>query len=110
MQLASNHILDNNEPLIGLAAAVRKHGAHPGTGARWIMKGCRSTSGERIHLEAVRRGYKWVTSAEAVERFFARLSPPAASTAPVTPAPVTTPTDRRRAAEAAARELESAGA
>ena len=86
---ATTHpILDNDEPQIGLATAGGKCSAHPATVARWIQKGCRSVSGERVHLEAVRRGYKWVTSAEALLRFFARLStPPARHARPGHPRP-----------------------
>jgi hypothetical protein len=32
-------------------------------------------SGERVHLEAVRLGGRWVTSREALQRFAQRLTP-----------------------------------
>ena len=104
----TNQILDDDEPLIGMAAPGRKYGVHPGTLTRWIQSGCRSTTGERVHLEGVRRGSKWFTSWSALTRFFARLSTPAFQAVPATPLP--TPTDRRRAVEVAVRELESMGA
>lgn len=104
----TNQILDDDDPLIGMAAAGRKYDVHPGTMTRWIQSGCRSTTGERVHLEGVRRGYKWRTSWKALARFFARLSTPATRAAPAHPVP--TPIDRRRAVDAAARELESMGA
>ena len=105
MHPATSQILHDDDPLLGMAAAGRKYSTHPATVTRWIQSGCRSTTGERVHLEGVRRGYKWFTSARALVRFFARLSarPAAAVTA-------VAPPDRRTAAEAAARELESAGA
>ena len=98
----TTRILEDDEPLLGMAAAGRKYSTHPATVTRWIQSGCRSTTGERVHLEGVRRGYKWFTSARALVRFFARLS--------ARPAAAVAPPDRRTAAEAAARELESAGA
>ena len=105
MHPATSHILHDDEPLIRMAAAGRKYSAHPATMTRWIQSGCRSASGGRVHLEGVRRGYKWFTSASALIRFFDRLSArPAAAVNAVTPP------DRRTAAEAAARELEAAGA
>ena len=108
MTLATSQILRDSEPLLGMAAAGRKcpaHPAHPATVARWIMSGCRSASGERVHLEGVRRGYKWFTSAQALIRFFDRLS-----ARPADAVTSVTPSDRRTAAESAARELEAAGA
>ena len=101
----TTRILEDDEPLLGMAAAGRKYSTHPATVTRWIQSGCRSTTGERVHLEGVRRGYKWFTSAQALIRFFDRLS--ARPTIAVT---AVTPPDRRTDAEAAARELESAGA
>ena len=108
MHPATSQILHDDEPLLGMAAASRKYSAHPATVTRWIQSGCRSASGERVHLEGVRRGYKWFTSAQALVRFFDRLSTRGAGGPSVAQNPI--PTDRRRAAEAAARELESAGA
>jgi hypothetical protein len=108
MNQATSQILRDDEPTLGMAAAGRKcpgHPAHHATVARWIMSGCRSASGERVYLEGVRRGYKWFTSEQALVRFFDRLS--ARPTTAVSPP---APTDRRTAAEAAARELEAAGA
>ena len=106
MHPATSQILHDDDPLLGMAAAGRKYSTHPATVTRWIQSGCRSTTGERVHLEGVRRGYKWFTSEPALVRFFARLSMPSTPRVPA----VAIPTDRRRAAEAAARELESVGA
>jgi hypothetical protein len=41
------------------------------TPLRWITRGCRG-----VRLEAFRRGGRWFTSREALERFFARLNEP----------------------------------
>lgn len=100
-----NAILDNNEPLLGLAAAGKLHGgAHPTTVQRWCNRGIRK-SGAVVKLDSVRCGGRVMTSAAAVRRFFAALSDPAA-----TPPPTPTTADRRKAAEAANRELIAAGA
>src|SRR5688572_1327869 len=42
---------------------------------RWVSKGLRGPVGERVRLEAVRIGRRWVTSHEGLARFFARLTP-----------------------------------
>ena len=48
---------------------------HVSTVLRWIQRGARGPGGDRIHLEAVRVGGKWVTTREALQRFIARLTP-----------------------------------
>jgi hypothetical protein len=80
---------------------------HLSTLLRWITAGARSPSGERVRLEAVRLGGRWMTSREALQRFAERLTPrldTAASTA--TPQ---TPGQRQHAAERAERELNKIG-
>jgi hypothetical protein len=69
-----------SETVLGFAAAGRrlpgrdgKH-VHPATLTRWALNGVRGASGETIRLEAVRVGGRWVTSAEALERFAKRLT------------------------------------
>jgi len=47
---------------------------HLSTVLRAITKGLKSATGERIRLEALRVGGRWITSREAVERFTARLT------------------------------------
>jgi hypothetical protein len=79
---------------------------HISTLVRWIKEGAKSPTGEVVRLEAARLGSRWVTSLEALQRFSQALTP-AGSDAP-TAAP-RTPGQRRRASEAAARELEKAG-
>jgi len=83
-------------------------GARPTLGCvlRWILKGAKSPSGDLVRLEAIRLGGRWLTSREALQRFAERLTPRLEGK-PV-PAP-RTPNQRRRASEAAARELEKMG-
>ncbi len=98
-------ILANGEKLLSLAVAGRPTGTHPSTVSRWATRGVRK-GGAVVKLETVRVGGRVKTSAEAVARFFTDLSANDAAGEPVPP----TPTERRRAAEAANRELELAGA
>jgi hypothetical protein len=79
---------------------------HLATILRWIMNGARGPNGERVKLEAVRLGGRWMTSHEALQRFAERLTPATAETPMATPR---TPTARRRAAERAGQELEKLG-
>src|SRR5688572_6295524 len=44
---------------------------------RWVTKGLPGPVGQRVRLEAVRVGRRWVTSHEALARFFAGLTPDA---------------------------------
>ena len=72
---------------------------------RAIVRGSLARDGTRVRLEAVRIGGQWVTSAEAVQRWSERLAAD-----PTTPAaPPRTPTARRKAIDAADRELERMG-
>jgi len=74
---------------------------------RWVLQGAKSPTRERIRLEAVRLGGRWVTSREALNRFAQRLTPQLGDEPP---APLRTANQRRRASERAARELEQMGA
>jgi hypothetical protein len=80
---------------------------HLSTILRWITRGAKAPSGERVRLEAVRIGGRWMTSRQALQRFAERLTPrldtTAASTTPRTPG------QRQRAAERAERELDLIG-
>ena len=80
---------------------------HASTILRWILRGTRGPDGERVRLEALRAGNKWITTAEAVQRFFERLTPTLeADQARLLPR---SPTARRRASERAGRKLERLG-
>jgi hypothetical protein len=80
---------------------------HLSTILRWITRGARGPSGERVRLEAVRLGGRWLTSREALRRFVELLTPDLdAGPAVTTPR---TPGQRRRASERAERELARLG-
>jgi hypothetical protein len=74
---------------------------------RWVLDGATGPSGERVRLEALRVGARWVTSREALQRFAERLTPQIGDEAPA-PAP-RSQTRRRRESERAAADLKSLG-
>lgn len=59
---------------LSLVAAARREGVHPATLFRWISPGLLSRSGQRVRLESMRRGGRTVTSKEALQRFYTKLS------------------------------------
>lgn len=73
---------------------------------RWITDGVPGPDGNRVRLEGVRLGGRWLTSEEAIARFAARLTPQ--FDAPAAPVPRTA-SQRRRESERAAAELERRG-
>jgi hypothetical protein len=79
---------------------------HLSTLLRWILRGAKSPSGEVVKLEGLRLGSRWVTSAQALQRFAERLTPRLGGGAV---SPARTPKQRERATTRAARELEKAG-
>jgi hypothetical protein len=102
------------EKLIPLNAAAglvpparRGKRTHLSTLLRWILKGAKGPAGEVVYLEGIRIGHRWMTSREALQRFAERLTPRPTSAVPVSPP--RTPGQRRRAAEAAERELDRIG-
>jgi hypothetical protein len=74
---------------------------------RWVLQGVPLPDGQRVRLEAVRVGSKWVTSVEALERFALAQTPRLDNQGE--PATARTPQQRQRASERAARELEKVG-
>ena len=48
---------------------------HPSTLLRLILKGCRAPGGRRVRLEGVRIGYRWTVTREALDAFFAAMTP-----------------------------------
>jgi hypothetical protein len=99
-----------NETTISLSQAARSlppsRGGAPVSLAcvlRWVLAGSRAPDGQKVKLEAVRLGGRWITSIEALARFAERLTPQPE------PSPIRTPRQRRRAAERAERELERSG-
>jgi hypothetical protein len=87
-------------------AARNGERTHVSTVLRWILTGARGPQGERVRLDGLRLGGRWVTSHAAIQRFAEALTPKLdAESLP----PPRTPTARRRASEQAARELDAAG-
>lgn len=73
---------------------------------RWTVDGCRG-----VVLESIQVGGTRCTSREAIGRFFERLTAAAGCSPAPVPAPlIRSPAKRRRDSEAAARELDRAGA
>lgn len=103
-----------NESPISLAAAARllppaRKGRPVSVSCiyRWLSEGIVAPNGERVRLEAMRLGGRWLTSVAALERF-ARAQTPRYGDADDKPVMRTT-VARNRAAERASRELERIG-
>src|SRR5215471_407670 len=71
-----------NETILSLAAAARN--LPPGRRGRpvtlscilrWVLDGVRLKSGQKVRLEAVRLGGRWITSMEALQRFAIAQTP-----------------------------------
>jgi Protein of unknown function (DUF1580) len=102
-----------SESLISLAQAARRLPAgrqeRPVSTScllRWVLKGIPGPDGERVRLEAIRLGGRWLTSNEALARFAERLTPNLDAEASATPR---TRAARERAAGRAERELDKLG-
>jgi hypothetical protein len=100
----------HDEPLIDLTEAASRfpgqRGAarlHPATLTRWILKGSKGVNGQRVKLEALRMGSRWLTSAAALARFANALHPAGDSQ---TETPLRTPAARNQASEAAGAQLD----
>jgi len=100
----------HNEPKISLGELSRRSPvpSNPRTFARWILRGVQTADGNRVFLEAVRVGGRWMTSEAALDRFFDALT--AAARPPLPPGQLRSPTARTRASEAAEAELKKLGA
>jgi hypothetical protein len=85
-----------------------RNGARPPLGCllRWVLQGSKSPSGERVRLEAIRLGGRWVTSRETLQRFAERLTPQLGDEPPARPR---TANQRWRASERAGLELDRMG-
>ncbi len=101
------------ETMLSLPQAARR--LPPGRGGRpvtlscvlrWIFDGAPGPTGQRVRLEAVRIGGRWVTSEEALARFAARLTPRLDAPTPASPR---SPGRRQRASQRAAAALEKIG-
>lgn len=112
----NNEIRLSNESIISLAQAARRlppsrmgRPTSPSTIWRWVRHGCRGLHGQIVHLEAVRIGGRWVTSAEAIERFSAALTSRDKSESDRTIGSSRTPAQRRRASDRAEEDLVKVG-
>jgi Protein of unknown function (DUF1580) len=97
---------------LNLAAAARRFPGHRGGSCldpssvwRWICRGIRGANG-RIKLEAARVAGRVLTSEQAITRF---ILAQALTPADRQDSPVRSPSQRERAADAAARELDRLG-
>ncbi len=88
---------------VALVEVARLQKTNISTIFRWVIRGLPRGSGERVKLEAIKRGRKWITTRPALTRFFAAL--PKSAPAPVTPA--RTPTQRERDSARARQRLQS---
>jgi Protein of unknown function (DUF1580) len=101
-----------SETVLRLAQAARRlpvmdgERVHPATLHRWGRSGLVRPDGTRVRLEMAKLGSRCVTSAEALDRFFAALNEDAE---PAQRSVTRTAGQRRRASERAGRELEKAG-
>src|SRR5262245_38913077 len=102
-----------SETLLGLNEAARR--LPPGRGGkrpsfscvlRWLTHGVPGPDGERVKLEGVRVGGRWLTSEEALARWAERLTPRLDGEAPPTPRSAQR---RRTAVERATEELDHLG-
>jgi hypothetical protein len=73
---------------------------------RWILSGVKNPQGERIRLEGIRFGGKWVTSRGALQRFAERLTPDLDAESRAMPR---SHISRRRSAERAEKMLDKVG-
>jgi hypothetical protein len=102
-----------SEQLLSLSMAAKKippyrgHRTNPSTIFRWIRSGVKLADGHVLKLEALRIAGRWVTSAEAIERFVAAQNQPT-DEAPFQQSP-RTPGQRRSASEHAGKQLEKLG-
>lgn len=99
-------------PFVSLAAAAKLFpGERPGesispsTVYRWGTKGLPLPDGRVVRLAILRVGRKWVTTPAALAAFIEDQQPSHDEPLPVP----RTPAQRRRASEAAARELDNSG-
>jgi hypothetical protein len=99
------------EEMLSLAQAAarlpRGRGNRPvhfSTILRWILAGVRGPAGEKVKLEGIRLGDRWLTSAEALQRFAEALTPQSATVS----AP-RSPLRREAAARRAGERLSAVG-
>jgi hypothetical protein len=101
------------ETLLSLAQAARRFPPYrlgrpvsPSCVWRWCRHGVKVPGFGVVKLECIRVSGRWLTSEQAISRFVAAQTPPDKIEATPTPR---TPTQRQRASEKAARELDRIG-
>jgi hypothetical protein len=102
-----------NETMLSLAEAAKRlpphrlgRPVHSSCLFRWIFDGVKLPSGERIRLEAIRLGGRWLTSVEALQKFAEAQTPAIATKERI---PLRSAARRTRAAERAAQLLDRSG-
>ncbi|MFL5341873.1 MAG: DUF1580 domain-containing protein [Gemmataceae bacterium] len=110
----ANHPL-LHESLLSLSRAAgrippyRGRRTNPSTIFRWLTDGVKLSGGQTLKLEAIRLVGRWLTSAEALDRFLAAQNAACNPNGKAEAAPVRTPNQRRKASESASRELDRIG-
>ena len=114
MNSKANKPSEDTEPYIGLDCVARmfpgagdREAVNGSTVFRWATKGMRTRTGSRVFLRATKAGARWLSKKSWVEQFQADLL---AASLPTDAVIARSPTVARKAAEAANRELELAGA
>jgi hypothetical protein len=103
-----------SEGLIGMAEAARHMGTrregrdcHPSTISRWANNGVKLADGTVVKLEFVRLGERLLTSRPALARFIARQQNP--NNIPLSQLNLRSPANRRKALDAADKQLSEMG-
>lgn len=103
----------NGEKLISLSTVGEMFPGHRGnahinasTVFRWVNRGVRLPNGDRLRLEAVKVGVRWLSSAEAVSRFVRALTA-GGTLIDEASVRIESPAARTQAARVASRELDS---
>jgi hypothetical protein len=80
---------------------------HVATLTRWILVGVRTTNDQRVKLDAIRLGGRWLISTGALTRFAEALTADRAGAPPALPADSTTTARRRAEIDRANREAQA---
>jgi hypothetical protein len=106
IDMASEELLTFPQASRRLPIVSGKEPMNPTTVWRWHRYGLRRADGVMVRLQAVRIGGRWVTSAQALERFLEALNATSGEAAQQPRSPHA----RSRAAERAGDELQRLGA
>ena len=96
----------SDEELLRIDEVAQLCRAHFATVFRWILKGVPGPDGQRVRLDAIRVGGKWMTTRSAVQRFAEATTPRLNGDGAAAPRSANA---RQRASERAAAELEKLG-